>query len=123
KPERTNSVTLRRIAPLLIGALLLAALLLIHYTGVLDWNWTKTDNRSSLTPVLPVGAESDLTLPIDIYVTVSLEASRFARLARLNDMFMLQYPRIRVHLENDGTGSSGFADKLSIIERGEAPDI
>ncbi|MDF2836928.1 MAG: extracellular solute-binding protein family 1 [Paenibacillus sp.] len=121
--ERTNTVTLRRIAPLVFSLLLIVALLLIHYTRMLDWNWTRTDESDSSSPVLPVGSVDDDEDVKDIYVTVSLESSRFVRLQELNDTFMTEHPRIQVHLTNERSERPGYADWLARSERGEAPDV
>ncbi len=116
-------MTLRRFAPLAISLLLIAALLLIHYARVLDWNWTRTDEGDSSSPVLPVGSVSDDEEATDIYVTVSLESSRYIRLQELNDIFMSKHPRIRVHLHNETVERPGYTEWLERSERGEAPDV
>jgi len=123
KPERTNTLTLRRIVPLLIGALLLAALLLLHFTRVLDWNWARESQGDSQSPVVYVGAERVDTQPSELYVTVSLDDASFARLTKLNDRFIAQYPHIEVHLRNEAPGSLSFEDWLTAGKRGDAPDV
>lgn len=116
-------MTLRRITLLAISLILIAALLLAHYARMTDWNWTRTDQSDSSSPVLPVGSVHDEDEITAIHVTVSLEASRFIRLQELNDRFMTVHPGIQVHLVNERLARPGFKDWLEISERGEAPDI
>ncbi|MDQ6418986.1 extracellular solute-binding protein [Paenibacillus sp. LHD-117] len=116
-------MTFRRFAPLLISALILTAFLLFHFSRTLNWNWTSSDQGGSFSPVLPVDAEAFDSKPTEIFVTVSLEASGFARLSKLNDTFMSKYPRIRVQLNNVFPERNGYDDWLDQSEQGRAPDI
>ncbi|MHA6484746.1 extracellular solute-binding protein [Paenibacillus sp. strain BS8-2] len=116
-------MTLRRFAPLLISIMLLAALLLLQYARMLDWGWSRTHERDSVTPVLSVGFLDDDAHIVEIYVNVSLDTSRFIRLQELNDQFMAKYPRIQVHLTNERLENPDFDDWLARNERGEASDV
>ncbi|WP_138751934.1 extracellular solute-binding protein [Paenibacillus sinopodophylli] len=114
-------MTPRKYVPFLLGALLLAALLLIPFSK--DANPAsigKPDGKSNLQTVPGELIVDQLT---NIHVNVSLTYIQFQQLQELNRNFMMKYPHIQVKLVNEPSKRDAYTQWSLQSQRGEAADI
>ncbi|RIX59354.1 carbohydrate ABC transporter substrate-binding protein [Paenibacillus nanensis] len=120
-PERKKAVSPRKFAPLLIGALLLTALLLLYFSQSMNWN--RAELADGNPPVEPAGGTRVAPLETVLHVTVTMEPADFRRLEEQTEKFMLQYPHVRVELSNEQQTSERYASIAMQSAQGVAPDI
>lgn len=111
----------RKVAPLLIGALLLTALLLLYFSQSMNWN--QAEQSEGIEPVEPVDGMLTAPLETELYVTVTMPAADFKRLEEQSEQFMLQYRHIRVKLTNEKLSGERYAAIAQQSVQGVAPDI
>lgn len=113
----------RKYAPLLIGALLLTALLLLFFSRSMNWNWNRVSHSDGITPVEPAGGQRIAQLTTDLYVNVSLPSADYTRLVERTERFMLEHPHIRVEISNEQDSANRHAKLLEMSSQGMAPDV
>ncbi len=119
--ERKNAVSPRKYAPLIIGALLLAALLLIQFSRNANTaSIGKTDGQSADQPA---SGELVIEQRSEIHVNVSLPPDQYRELSELNQNFMLKFPYIQVTLNNEPAVDKAYESWKLDSQRGEAADI
>ncbi|OBZ16664.1 ABC transporter substrate-binding protein [Bacillus sp. FJAT-26390] len=114
-------MTPRKYVPFIIGALLLAALLLIPFSR--DANPTSVGKPDGKSNIQPAPGELVIDQLTEIYVNVSLPNSQFLQLQDLNRNFMMKYPHIQVILTNDPSNGHAYDEWVVQSEQGEAADI
>lgn len=111
----------RKYVPLIIGALLLAALLLIQFSRSFDpASVGKPDGKSPDTPASGEVVNDQLSV---IHVNVSVSPDQFKRLDELNRNFMMKYPYIQVTLTNEEIENKAYALWVAQSQQGTAADI
>lgn len=111
----------RKVAPLLIGALLLTALLLLYFSQSMNWN--QADYTDGIEPVEPADGMLAAPLNTELRVTVSMSAAEFDHLEERTEQFMLQFPHISVELTNDNPAGERYSSIVMQSAQGIAPDI
>ncbi|MGO4545774.1 extracellular solute-binding protein [Paenibacillus sp. 2TAB23] len=114
-------MTPRKYVPFLLGALLLAALLLIPFSrNANPASVGKPDGKSN---VQPVPGELVVDQLSNIHVNVSLTNAEFEQLERQNSNFMMKYPHIQVKLANESSKDNAYRMWSLQSQQGEAADI
>ncbi|MFF2886771.1 ABC transporter substrate-binding protein [Paenibacillus sp. NPDC057967] len=113
----------RKYAPLIIGALLLTALLLLYFSRSVSWNWNRVNHSDGITPIEPAGGQRITQLSTDLYVNVSLPSADYARLVERTERFMLEYPHIQVDISNERNSAGRYEHLLTLSNQGTAPDV
>ncbi|GKU78345.1 hypothetical protein L3i20_v227420 [Paenibacillus sp. L3-i20] len=111
----------RKYVPLLVGALLITALMLIFFSRSMNWN--QTDNSNGITLVEPAGGQQISEVVKHIYVNVSLPSVEYRRVLHQNNEFMTKYPQIRVHMTNDNKIGNNYTALSKQSANGNAPDV
>lgn len=111
----------RKYVPFLIGALLLAALMLIQFSS--HTNPAGVDKPDGKTTVQSAPGNHVNDQMSNIIVSVSLPADQFRQLEGLNRNFMLKYPHIHVELANEETKDRAYSLWAEQSRQGAASDI
>lgn len=111
----------RKVAPLLIGALLLTALLLLYFSQSMNWN--QAVHTDGIEPVEPADGMLMAPLETELHVTVSMPAAAFKHLEERTEQFMLQFPHISVKLSNEKPSGERYSSIVMQSIQGVAPDI
>ncbi|MCF2939335.1 extracellular solute-binding protein [Paenibacillus alkaliterrae] len=107
--------------PLVIGALLLAAMLLVQFSRNADpASLGKPDGKSN---VQPVEGEPEVDQLTEIHVNVSLPADQFHQLVQANQNFMMKYSYIQVLLTNEASASKAYELWTRQSQQGIAADV
>ncbi|MFD0588079.1 extracellular solute-binding protein [Paenibacillus sp. GCM10027627] len=113
----------RKNTPLLIGALLLAALLLFYFYRTVDPVWSPVRSTGEVQLKQSVSGEPKSSGQIDINVTVSLPNYSFSKLWEQTERFMDKYPHIKVHLANEFQLEDRYDHVSAQLGQGVAPDV
>ncbi|REK76230.1 extracellular solute-binding protein [Paenibacillus paeoniae] len=113
----------RKYVPLIIGALLLTALLLLYFSRSMNWNWDRVSQSDGVEPIEPAGGQRIAQLSTDLYVNVSLPNSDYTRLVERTERFMMEYPHIRVEISNERNSAGRYEHLLAMSNHGTAPDV
>ncbi|NIK75886.1 ABC-type glycerol-3-phosphate transport system substrate-binding protein [Paenibacillus castaneae] len=114
-------MTPRKYAPLIIGALLLAALLLVPFSrNANPASIGKPDGKSTI-PTVPGVLE--VHRQSNIHVTVSLPHDQYKQLSALNQEFMMKYPYIQVKLTNEISQDSAYERWTLQSQQRQAADV
>ncbi|WP_168120670.1 extracellular solute-binding protein [Paenibacillus sp. HB172176] len=117
------TVSPRKFAPLLVGALLLTLLLLLYFSQTANWNWRSLDHANDESALQPAGGQTISLKTTDLFVTVSMDAAEFNKLEALNKQFMNNYPYLNVKLTNESAAEADFAAWKNRSDQGSATDI
>lgn len=111
----------RKYVPLVIGALLLAALLLTQFSQNSDpASIGKPDGKS---PDPPVPYKLKIEKHIDINVNVSLTNEQFRKLNELHRDFINKYPYIQVNIRNVASSDEAYALWVEQSQQGRGVDV
>lgn len=108
-------------APFILGALLLAALLLIQLSR--NTNPASTGKPDGTSTVQPAPEELVLVRPSHINVNASLPDAQFRQLLEANKDFMMKYPHIQVKLTNEASKNKAYDLWTQQSQQGEAADV
>ncbi|MGI2292828.1 ABC transporter substrate-binding protein [Paenibacillus sp. GXUN7292] len=111
----------RKFAPLVIGALLIIALLLIPSSRSIKWS-RGVDQMHHL-PALPIQGQITAEQPVDLFVNVSLTSEEFEQLRLMNEQFMKYTRGINVYLSNDNSSEYAYERWSEQHALGKTADI